>query len=131
MAEAAQQALNASRDLGPLLNPSSIAVVGASARPAALGSRVLKNLAVIGYPGTVRVIHPSEREIQGYACAPRLESLGAAPDCVAVALSADKVLPTLEEAAAIGVRAAVVFASGFAEAGTDGRRLQDNLAGFT
>lgn len=131
MGEVAQQASVSGRDLSPLLKPSSVAIVGSSARPAALGSRVLRNLAVIGYSGSVHVIHPGGHEIQGYACAPRLQSLGAAPDCVAIALSADKVLPILEEAAAIGVRAAVVFASGFAEAGTDGRRLQGDLAKFT
>ena len=56
-----------------------------------------------------------------------MASLPEAPDCAAVALSADKVVANLAEAAAAGVRGAVVFASGFSETGADGKARQDEL----
>jgi acetyltransferase len=48
-------------------------------------------------------------------------------DFVAVALGAERAVETLEQAAAVGARAALVIASGFAEAGDEGRILQARL----
>lgn len=50
------------------------------------------------------------------------------PDCAVVALSADKVMGALRDAAAQGVKSAVVFASGFAELGAEGAALQRQFA---
>lgn len=116
--------------LNSLLNPSSVAIVGASSRPGALGQRVLDNLLRGGYEGRVHPVHPGESRIAGLDCHPSLEALPEAPECVAIALGADRVLPVLEQAAGRGSRAAVVFASGFSESGEAGARLQRSLADF-
>lgn len=116
--------------LSALLSPSSIAIVGASSRAGALGQRVLANLVRGGYQGHVYPIHPSEAQIGGLMCHAGLDALPEAPECVAVALGADKVLPILEQAAERGTKAAIVFASGFSEAGEQGDRLQRSLADF-
>lgn len=120
----------ASSTLQPLLNPASVAVVGVSARADALGNRVLRNLARAGYGGTVVGVHPRETQAEGVACFASIDAVPDTPDCVAIAVSADKVLPVLEQAAARGTRAAVVFASGFSETGEQGRQLQASLASF-
>lgn len=116
------------KDLTPLLRPSSVAVLGASARAESLGNRVMKNLVRSGFRGDIFPVHPQAAEVEGLACFRDLRSLPKVPDCIAVALSADKVLDALEEAAACGVRAAVVFASGFAETGAEGAERQARLA---
>jgi acyl-CoA synthetase (NDP forming) len=116
--------------LNALLSPSSVAIVGASSRPGALGQRVLDNLVRGGYQGRVYPVHPNESQIAGIACHSGLDALPEVPECVAVALGADKVLPILEQAAGRGTRAAVVFASGFSESGEQGARLQRSLADF-
>ncbi|WP_198086221.1 CoA-binding protein [Variovorax sp. E3] len=117
-------------NLNALLSPSCVAIVGASSRPGALGQRVLDNLVRGGYEGRVYPVHPSESRIAGIACHPGLDALPEVPECIAVALAADKVLPILEQAAARGTRAAVVFASGFSEIGEQGARLQRSLSDF-
>ncbi|VTU18408.1 succinyl-CoA synthetase subunit beta [Variovorax sp. PBS-H4] len=116
------------RDLTPLMRPASVAVLGASPRPDSFGNSVVKNLLAAGYEGLIYPIHPSAAEVEGLRCFADLQDLPEAPDCAVVALPADKVLPALTQAARRGLRAAVVFASGFAELGEAGRALQAELA---
>jgi len=118
------------RDLAPLLNPRAIAVVGASERYGSAGRIVLENLRHLGYQGTVYAVHPKYREVLGYPCYPDLKSLPGPVDSVAVLLAAEKVLPTLETAVETGARAAWVLASGFAEAGPEGKARQADLTRF-
>lgn len=117
-------------DMRHLLNPRSVAVVGVSSRAEALGNRVLRNLARAGYSGNVYGVSPREKSAEGFECFPGLQAPPQIPECVAIALSAEKVLPALEEAAARGSKAAVVFASGFSEVGGRGRELQRSLESF-
>jgi len=107
--------------LDALLNPSSVAVVGASSRAGALGQRVLDNLRKSGFEGPVYPIHPSETRLAQWDCYPTLGDLPEAPECVAIGLAAERVLPVLEQAASRGAKAAVVFASGFSEVGEHGQ----------
>ena len=119
-------------DLSPLLEPHSIAVVGASEKPGP-GLQVLENLEQIGFTGEVFPVNPRYRELRGMKCFPSLTELGRAGhrvDMVAILLSRDLVLPILKEASAVGARAAWAFANGFGEAGKEGRQLQRQLVEF-
>jgi len=117
-------------DLSPLLSPRAIAVVGASERQGSAGRLVLENLRNLGYQGAVYAVHPKYKEVLGFPCYPDLNSLPGPVDSVAVLLAAEKVLPILETAVEIGARAAWVLASGFAEAGPEGKARQAELARF-
>jgi len=118
------------RDLSPLLSPEAIAVVGASERHGSAGRLVLENLCNLEYQGAVYAVHPKYKEVLGFPCYPDLSSLPGPVDSVAVLLAAEKVLPTLEAAVEVGVQAAWVLASGFAEAGPEGKTRQAELARF-
>ena len=118
------------RDLSPLLNPKAIAVVGASDRHGSAGRLVLENLRNLEYQGAVYAVHPKYTQALGFPCYPDLKSLPGPVDSVAVLLAAEKVLPTLEAAVEVGVQAAWVLASGFAEAGPEGEARQADLARF-
>jgi len=113
--------------LQPLLEPKRVAILGASPRENTLGNNVVANLVRFGFSGGLYPIHPTATEVAGQRAYANIASLPEVPDCVVLALSADKVLQALEEAASHGVRAAVVFASGFAELGEEGRALQTSL----
>jgi len=116
-------------DLQPLIAPRTIAVVGASENPGP-GLQVLENLAQLGYEGTIFPVNPRYREVRGMPCYPSLSALaeaGHTVDMTAILLNRNMVLPVLEEAAAVGARAAWAFANGFAEAGAEGRGLQDRI----
>lgn len=113
--------------LNSLMKPRSIAVLGASPREGAPGNTVIRNLIAAGYPGEIHPVHPVAAEVLGLPASQDLDAIGTAPECVVVCLSAEKVVPALEVASATGVRAAVVFASGFAEAGKEGEARQTAL----
>ncbi len=116
--------------LEPLLNPASIAVVGASGNAARIGGMPLAHLTKFGYAGAIYPINPKYEEVFGLRCWPDLEGLPAAPDLVVLALAAAEVTPMLKRCQARGVRAVIVYAAGFAEAGDAGAALQAELEAF-
>lgn len=116
------------KDLRPLLNPASIAVVGASQKPGA-GSFVIDNLRRLGYKGRILPVNPRYSDVFGL---PSYASLKDVPediriDCVAILLGQEHVPVILEEAAERGIQAAWAFASGFAETGEEGAKRQERL----
>lgn len=113
-------------DLEPLLRPRSVAVVGASDRPS-LGRWMMESLAAIGFAGAIHPINPNYAEVAGRRCYTNLADLPAPPDVVTLCISRKHVLPTIEQAAKAGARAAVIYDGGFAEAGDTGRSDQQRL----
>lgn len=103
-------------DLARLLNPQSVAIVGASPRPGSFGLRVFNNMKY--YTGRLYQINPRYEEIAGAPCFPTLEALPEVPDCIVVVSPADSVEPTVAEAIRLGIGGVIVFAAGFAETGT-------------
>lgn len=104
-------------------------MVGASPDESVLRGRLTRTVLLHPYPGTIHLVSRSHGEILGRRTAPSLAALGEAVDLAVVLAPAAAVPDTLEEAAAAGIAAAVVVASGFAEEGsTEGRALQDRVA---
>ncbi|MFC2108537.1 acetate--CoA ligase family protein [Candidatus Bipolaricaulota bacterium] len=115
-----------------LLEPNSIAVLGASEREGP-GRQVIENSLILGFKGSIIPINPKYGSVLGLQCYPSLASAVNADrkvDAVAILLGRERVLPALEEAAAVGVKAAWAFASGFSESDSLGRTLQDDVADF-
>jgi acetate---CoA ligase (ADP-forming) len=113
-------------ELGRLLSPRSIAVVGASERPASYGGEALLNLRRVGYEGRVYAVNPGRAWVHGVPCVARLDDLPEAPDAVVVAIPAADAPEVVDAAGALGCGGAVVFAAGFGEA-TGGAALQARL----
>lgn len=113
--------------LEALLRPRSIAVLGASDRPAARSRGLIATLAKFGYEGEVLPVNPKYERVGGHPCHPSIEALPLAPDAVAFCVGRGEVLPALEQAARRGARAAVVYESGFGELGGDGLALQTRM----
>lgn len=110
-----------------LLSPRSVAVVGVSTRDSA-GNRVFRGLRDGGFPGEIHQINPKYAELNGAPCHPSLAALPAPPDAVFIAVAAANVEAVLRDAADTGVKAAIVNASGFSDAGAEGLARQDRLA---
>lgn len=120
------------QDLTPLVNPKSIALVGASDRADSIGQRTLTNLlehSDIKVP--LYLVNPTKVEIAGQRCWPSISALPAAPELAIVAVPASSVLAVLEECGAKGVRFAIILSSGFGEAGVEGTKLQEEMATIT
>lgn len=101
--------------LRALLNPRSIALVGASENPNKIGGRPLLYLARHGYKGKVYPINPNRKDAQKYKCYPSLQALPETPEVAIIAVPGDGALAAVRECADRGVRAAVMFSSGFGE----------------
>jgi acetate---CoA ligase (ADP-forming) len=111
--------------LEKLFRPAAVAVVGASPTNE-WGRAALENLPRLNYPGKVAAVNPKYEEVLGFPCAPTLGLLPFLPDAVLVCVNSDRAVSVVEEAAELGVKAAVVWAIGFAEVGESER--QDRLA---
>ncbi|MGE3150528.1 MAG: acetate--CoA ligase family protein [Pseudorhodoplanes sp.] len=107
--------------------PRSVAVIGASPRVGTTGNRTVQYLVDFGFAGPIYPIHPNADLICGFRAYQSLADVPAIPDCVAVAIPAEKVIAALEDAARLGVRGAVVFASGFGESDPEGKARQREL----
>lgn len=113
--------------LRALVSPRSIAVIGASDDPTRIGGRPLGYMLRSGFQGPIWPVNPKRDTIQGLRAYATVAELPEAPDAVIVAVPAAAVCDTIEACAAKGAKAAVVFSSGFAEVGEEGRAAQDRL----
>lgn len=113
-------------DLRPLFAPQSVAIVGASpSNPAAHDALV--NFQQLPFDGRVGAVNPRYDEVLGFPCVPSLSDLDFVPETVVACVNRDRALTTLEEAAELGSRAAVVFGIGFGERDEDGKGRQERL----
>jgi acetyltransferase len=104
-----------------------VALVGATEREGALGSIVYRNLAGGGLRGELFAVNPKHSTVYGKPAYPRLSGLPSVPDLAVVVTPARTVPEIIEDAGKAGIKAAIVLSSGFAEAGAEGRALQDRM----
>lgn len=114
--------------LTPLMQPRSVAVIGASANPTRIGGRPLRYLLESGYQGAVYAVNPSHAEVQGRRCYPSVDAIGAPVDVAIVALPAELTAAAVRDCAEHGVKAVIMFSAGFAETDEAGRARQEELA---
>jgi acetate---CoA ligase (ADP-forming) len=113
-------------DLGRLMRPASIAVVGATDRAGSYAAETLVNLELIGFPGPVYGVNPKRTEVMGRLCVPSVADLPEPVDAVVVAIPAAGVAAAIDQAGAAGCGGAVVFSAGFGEV-QSGRGYHDDL----
>jgi acyl-CoA synthetase (NDP forming) len=102
-------------DLVRLLNPKSVAVIGASTRAGSFGERVLNNLKK--FDGRHYAVNARYDRIGDLPCYPNVGALPEVPDCAVITTPREAVEEIVRECAAAGVGGAIVFASGYAEVG--------------
>ena len=105
------------RDLRPLLDPASIAVVGASPDTGIIRGRLLEHLLAHGFSGPVYPVSRSHAEVQGLKAYSSVAQLPEAVDLAIVAVPAALVADTLRQCGERGIPAALIVSSGFAEEG--------------
>jgi acyl-CoA synthetase (NDP forming) len=110
-----------------LMNPTSIALVGASDDIAKTAGRPLQFLRRAGFSGKVYPINPNRPTVQGERAWPNLTSLPEVPEHVFVLTPTESVLATVEECARLGVKVVTVLASGFSESGPEGAAREEAL----
>ena len=111
-----------------MFNPSAVALIGASQKPASVGSVVAHNLVTAGFKGDIFFVNPKYRTIEGLPVYPDLERLPKAPDLAVIATPPETVPALIQKLGELGTRAAVVITAGFHEAGSEkGERLRAQM----
>jgi acetate---CoA ligase (ADP-forming) len=110
-----------------VLYPGSVAVIGASRQPGAVGAAVVRNLLAAGFPGPIYPVNPAAERIQALPCYPSVEAVPGPVDLAVIALPARRVVEVAEQSGRKGVRALVVLSAGFAEVGPEGQARQAEL----
>ncbi|HHW20069.1 acetate--CoA ligase alpha subunit [Thermodesulfovibrio thiophilus] len=102
-----------------IFNPSSIAVIGASAEEKKVGYAILKNL-INGYKGKIYPVNPGRTEIFSLSCYPSVSAIPDKVDLAIIVIPAKAVKESLKDCAQAGVKGVIVITAGFKEVGGDG-----------
>jgi len=110
-----------------LLNPKSIAVVGASGDFSRFTGRTLKYLLKHGYPGKIYPVNPKYEELAGLPCYPRISELPEAIDTAFIQIPSAGVVEVIKECIGQGVRTAIIHTAGLGESGEKGKGRQREI----
>ncbi len=116
-------------DIGKMLWPKSVAVVGASSDIHGLRGRILEIILSHPYEGKVYPVSRSAAEVQGLKAYPSVDALPEPVDLAILIIPAQYIPAELERCGKAGIKAAVILSSGFAEEpGETGARMQSDIA---
>jgi acetyltransferase len=118
--------------LNSIFHPRTVAVIGATEKPASVGRTVLRNLLEQPFGGTIFPVNPSRSSVLGIRCYANIAAIGEPVDLAVVITPAETVPGVLQECVNSGVGGAIVISAGFAERGAEGvereKRIKQVLA---
>lgn len=124
-----QEAGERQKALSLLFEPKTVAVIGASDKPAKLGFHVMKSLIDGGYEGKLIPVNPNAVKIMGLPAVSDVEQAPGAIDLAVVVLPATLVPGIFKACGKKGIRAVVLITAGFKEIDDpEGGEMQDALA---
>jgi acyl-CoA synthetase (NDP forming) len=112
--------------LDALFRPSSVAIIGASSDANRIGGRPVA-FSKRAFQGRIIPVNPKGGELQGLTAYASIADAPGPIDQAIIAVPAKAALQAADECIAKGVKVAVMFSSGFAETGEEGRALQVEL----
>lgn len=105
------------KDLSSLLDPRSVAIVGASPKENSWPVRIWTNLQRFGYPGRIYPVNPRYETLWGLKCYPSLAALPEIVDNAVINVPASVAVDLLKDAGELKFRAATILSGGFGEGG--------------
>ena len=109
------------------LEPRSVAVIGASRRRETVGGEILHNLLEAEFNGPVYAINAHADVVQSLPAYKKIGDVPTDVDLAVIVVPAEQVVAEVCDCAAAGVPAVIVISAGFAEAGHEGARRQEEL----
>lgn len=113
--------------LTKLLNPKSIAVIGASRNAGTIGNKLFHNLLQQEFGGVIYPVNPSANAIAAVKAYPTILDIPGQVDLAVIITPAATVAGILEKCGQKGVNSAVIISAGFGENGNEGIRMQSEL----
>jgi acetyltransferase len=112
-------------DLKCLFHPESAVLIGASEN-SSMARQIFRDVKLGGFSGKIFPVHPRNPTFLGERCYSQVREIEVPVDCALFSVPSPLVPGILKDCGEKGIRSAVVFSSGFAEAGDEGKKL-DNL----
>ncbi len=109
------------------LEPSSVAVIGASRKRGTVGAEILHNLLSAEFEGPVYAVNEQADVVQSLPAHKSVLDIPGGVELAVIAVPAQHVVAMARQCAEAGVRALLVISAGFAEAGPEGARRQEEL----
>lgn len=113
--------------LEKILNPTSLAVVGASEKEGSIGRALMQNLKAGGFSGPIYPINPKRDTIMGVRAFPSLAAVGQPIDLAVLATPIVQAPEVIRECSAAGVVGAIVIAGGGKETGDAGLEIEARI----
>lgn len=110
-----------------IMNPDTVAIVGASRDETKRGYQSIATLQQGGYDGDIYPVNPHADEIRGLEVYPTVSTIPCRVDLALIVTPAHIVPSVLEDCSNTDLAGAVVVAVGFGEAGEDGKELEDRI----
>ncbi|MDW7652121.1 MAG: acetate--CoA ligase family protein [Bacillota bacterium] len=117
--------------LNQLMNPKSIATVGAGNNPSKMGTLHALSILKGGFQGKFYPLHRNETHVLGHTAYKSAEELPEVPELVMLIVPTEHVLQLLEDFGRIGTKHAIIVSAGFRETGTEGRKKEEQLKEIT
>jgi len=107
-----------------MFRPKSVAILGASTDENKIGGRPVRYLKHYGFGGPIYPVNPNYAEVQGLKAYKSILDVDGEVELALIALPAAATLQAIRDCAEKGVKSVVIFSSGFAEIGDEGRQAQ-------
>ncbi|HEY3422671.1 MAG TPA: CoA-binding protein, partial [Methanocellaceae archaeon] len=112
--------------LEKMINPASVAVIGASHIKGKVGRAVLDNL-LDGYEGKIYPINPKSDEIEGLKCYKTVLDVPGPIDLAVIVIPATLVPQAVRECGEKGIKFLIIISAGFKEVGVEGAKLENEV----
>ena len=111
-------------------NPDSVALIGATDRPWAVGRVTLENLLSAKDRRQIYPVNPGRKMILGMKCYRSISSIPNSPELAIIIVPADRVPDIVEECGKVGTKAIIIVSSGFKEIGEEGEKREEKIAQY-
>ncbi|MBN2525705.1 MAG: acetate--CoA ligase family protein [Deltaproteobacteria bacterium] len=111
-----------------LLNPKSVAIIGASTKPGKVGYEILSNMVDGKFEGPIVPVNPGASEICGVKCYPRLQDYDGKVELSIVVVPPKAVYDAVKDSIYQGAKAVVIITAGFREVDAEGLLLENKIA---
>lgn len=113
--------------LRSILSPRSVAVIGASRKPGAIGQLIFQCIMQNGFSGVVYPVNPNAEAIMSVKAYPSVLDIPGDVDLAIIVVRAQLVANVADECGRKGVRSVIVISDGFSERGTEGAAREKEL----
>ena len=108
-----------------ILNPKSVALIGASQTPGSVGLTLMENLS--SFKGSLSLVNPNRSSVLGIKSFSKIADTTGPVDLAIIATPAETVPQVVSECAAAGVKGALIVSAGFREYGSAGLELEEAI----